>query len=80
MAKKEPDLIPPHVRDQVTKYVAWALAVGCFIIPVGLVLAPVVVGLFWLHRWTDRVPAATVGVASVGFAANVFFLIGTRSQ
>lgn len=80
MAKKEPDRIPPYVRGQVTKYVAWALAAGCFIIPAGLVLAPMVVVLFWLHRWTNRVPAAAVGVAIIGFASNVFFLIGTGSQ
>ncbi|MGH3476383.1 MAG: hypothetical protein ACRD0R_23860 [Acidimicrobiales bacterium] len=80
MAKKEPDLIPPQIRVQVTKYVAWLLAAGCFFIPFGLVLAPMVVGLFWLHRWDNRVPAAAVGVAIVGFATNVFVLIGTSSQ
>lgn len=73
-------MIPPPVRDQVTRYVVWGLTAGCFIIPAGLVLAPMVVVLFWLHRATNRVPAAAVGVALVGLVTNVFFLIGTSSQ
>lgn len=73
-------MIPAPVRDQVIKYVAWGLTAGCFIIPAGLVLAPMVVVLFWLHRATNRVPAAAVGVAIVGFVTNVFFLLGTSSR
>jgi hypothetical protein len=80
MARKGSDPISPELRSQMTMYVAWGLTAGCFFIPVGLVLAPLVVTLWWLHRATGRVPASAVGVALVAFVMNVFVLIGMGSQ
>ena len=71
----KPELISREVRAQMTAALAWGLAIGSFVVPLGLLFAPVLLALGWLHRRTGRVPVAAVSVALVALASNAYVAI-----
>src|SRR5215207_312657 len=68
----KPELISREVRAQMTAALAWGLAIGSFVVPLGLLFAPVLLALGWLHRRTGRVPVAPVALASNAYVAIRF--------
>jgi hypothetical protein len=71
----KPELISPQVRAQMTGALAWGLAIGSFVVPLGLLFSPLLLALGWLHRRTGRVPVAAVYVALVALALNAYVAI-----
>lgn len=66
--------VPPHVRDRTVRVLAWTLAMGCWVVPFGVVMAPLFAGLWLAQRSTGRVSPSAAACAASGIGVQLWFV------